>query len=131
MIWRLGALGGAVLPVAAQAIGTVANADPVRWSLLGYHFEAAGMVAALFGCAVARAWHGSAQLARKQFRWNLDLPITAMTIGTTVALVIKVSPEPWLGLLYGTGIGVIGEGLFKMAERVLRASGLFGDNPQG
>lgn len=122
---RVGALGTLAIPVAAQAV-TVAT-DPVRWAVLGYQFEAAGMVAALFGCAVARLWHGSAQAARKQFRWHLDLPITAMTIGTTVALVMKVSPEPWLGLLYGTGVGVVGEGLFRLAERVLRASGLFGD----
>lgn len=127
MIWRLVTSAAAALPVAADA---VVKSAPVHWSVLGYHFEAAGMIAALFGCAVARVWHGSAQAARAEFRWQLDLPISAMTIGATLALVMKASPEPWLGLLYGTGMGVVGEGLFKLAERVLRASGLFGE-PQG
>ena len=130
MIWRLGTLAAAALPVAASAVAASSQRMPVRWDWLGYHFEAGGMVAALFGCVVARLWHGSAQAARKEFRWQLDLPITAMTVGTAIALVMKVSPEPWLGLVYGAGVGVIGEGLFKLAERMLRASGIFGADPQ-
>lgn len=126
MIWRIAASAAAAAPLAAEA---VTKSAPVQWIALGYHFEAAGMIAAVFGCLVARVWHGSAQAARKTFRWQLDAPISAMTIGATIALIMKVSPEPWLGLLYGTGMGVVGEGLFKLAERVLRASGLFGEGP--
>jgi hypothetical protein len=124
MIWRLAASAAAAAPIAAEG---VLKASPVHWTVLGYQFEAAGMIAALFGCAVARVWHGSAQAARQKFRWQLDAPISAMTLGTTVALVMKMSPEPWWGLLYGTGLGVIGEGIFKLAERFMRASGLFGE----
>lgn len=128
MIARAAASAGAA---GVTAAAEVIKSAPVQWDVLGYHFEAAGMIAALFGCAVARVWHGSAQAARAKFRWQLDLPISAMTVGATIALVMKVSPEPWLGLLYGTGMGVVGEGLFKMAERVLRASGLFGEASGG
>lgn len=128
MIWRAMATLGATAPVAVEALGTNKGAmvaQPVIWSLVGYPFEAGGMIAALFGCAVARAWHGSAQAARREYRWVLDAPITAMTFGAAVAIVIALRPEPWNGLLYGAGLGVIGEGLFKVAERVLRATGAF------
>lgn len=129
MIPRFVAAAAVATPVAAEAVAKAAKAAPVQWDWLGYQFEAAGMVAALLGCILARLWHGSAQAARKEFRWQLDLPITAMTLATAVALILKVSPEPWLGLLYGAGVGVIGEGLFKLAERMMRASGVFGNDP--
>lgn len=133
MIGRGVVTGLAVAPVAVEAVtgrGPILS-NPVLWDLLGYQFEAAGMIAALFGCAVARAWHGGAQAARKEFRWMLDLPITAMTFGSAVAIVMALRPEPWAGLLYGAGLGVIGEGLFKLAERVLRSTGVFnGETPK-
>lgn len=127
MIWRSSVAFAAVAPVAAEAFAK-AGAGPLQWDWLGYHFGAAGMIAAVFGCVIARLWHAGAQSARKEFRWLLDVPIGLMTLGAAVVLVMTTSPEPWAGLLYGTGLGVVGEGLFKIAERMMRASGMLGED---
>lgn len=126
-IYKGGATMAAVLPVAAAALAqkgaTIATSQPLVIHFLGYPFEAAGMIAALFGCIAARFWIGAAQAVRKQHRWTMDIPVTAMAVATSAALVISQRPEPLGGLMLGAGLGVLGEGIFKIAEHYLQRAG--------
>lgn len=123
MIWRLMATAGAVLPVAAAAVAktgaTVTTSTPTIWFFLGYPFEAAGMIAALFGCISARFWIGAGEIARREHRWVLDAPVSSMTLAVAAGIVISRHPEPLSALMYGGGIGVLGEGVFKLAEQYI------------
>lgn len=129
MIAKVTATGAAVTPVAAAAVSKAKGAivtEPTIWHFLGYSFEAAGMVAALFGCLAARYWIGAAQAMRQEHRWSLDMPVSAMALATSAGVMMSTRPAPLYALLLGAGIGVIGEGIFKLAERQARASGAFG-----
>lgn len=134
MIARLAASIGAALPVAAAAAAQAvrsraAVAEPIVWYFFGVPFEAAGMVAALFGCFAARFWIGAGQQLRREHRWILDVPVTSMTLATSAGLVMMMHPAPLGGLLYGAGAGVLGEGIFKLAERYMaKAMAVLGDN---
>lgn len=83
------------------------------------------MCAALFACATSRWWLGAAQSTRKQYRWQLDAPVTVMMLALAAGLVIGNRPTPLIGLLFGAGAGVLGEGFFKLAENYVRR--LFSD----
>ncbi len=126
-IYKGGATMAAILPVAAAALtekgATIATSVPVIWHFLGYPFEAAGMIAALFACFAARFWIGAAQSVRQEHRWSLDIPVTGMALAVSAAIVIAMRPEPLGGLLYGAGLGVLGEGIFKIAEKYLQKAG--------
>ena len=121
MIARLSATAAAVFPVAAQAVAktgaTVTTSAPTIWFFLGYPFEAGGMISALFGCASARFWIGAGEMARREHRWVLDAPVSSMTLALAAGLVISLHPEPLTALLYGAGVGILGEGVFKLAEQ--------------
>lgn len=121
--------GSATVAFLAAASAEAATQTPTIWYLLGYPFEAAGMIAALFGCACARFWSADQLRARKAFRWSLDIPVTALTLATAMAGVIELRPSPWSGLLLGTGMGVIGEGTFRIAKHYAEKLGLFGEAP--
>jgi hypothetical protein len=126
-IYKGGAAMAAILPVAAAALAqkgaTVTTSVPVIGHFLGYPFEIAGMVAALFGCLAARFWIGAAQHVRKVHRWSLDIPVSGMVLAVSAAIVISQRPEPLGGLMYGAGLGVLGEGIFKVAEHYLQKVG--------
>ena len=126
-IYKGGTTMVAILPVAAAAVAergaTVATSVPVVWHFLGYPFEAAGMIAALFACFAARFWIGAAQAVRQEHSWSLDIPVTGMALAVSAAIVILQRPEPLGGLLYGAGLGVLGEGIFKIAEKYLEKAG--------
>lgn len=123
---------GAAIPVVASGVNEgamMATSQPLLWDLLGYQVEAASLIAAIFGCLCARYWIGAGQAARKQHRWSLDLPVSGMALAVSVVLMIKLRPEPLTGLLLGGGAGVLGEGIFKIAENRMRAFGLLGGDP--
>lgn len=126
-IYKGGVTMAAVLPVAAAALArkgaTITTSEPLVIHFLGYPFEAAGMIAALFGCIAARFWIGAAQAIRQQHRWTIDIPVTAMALATSATLVISQRPEPLGGLMLGAGLGILGEGIFKVAERYLQKAG--------
>ncbi len=126
-IYKGGATMAAVLPVAAAALGdkgpTIATSVPVIWNFLGYPFEAAGMIAALFACFAARFWIGAAQSVRKEHRWSLDIPVSGMALAVSAGMVMALRPDPLGGLLYGAGLGILGEGIFKIAEKYLQKAG--------
>ena len=135
MIWRVGASAAALVPVAsaiaAKTGATVATAVPVIWHFLGYPFEAASMVAALFGCLSARLWIGAGQAIRKLHRWSLDIPVSGMALAATAGVIASRRPEPLYALLAGAGLGVLGEGIFKLAERYIDklTGGIVPDHP--
>jgi len=52
--------------------------------------------------------------------------VSAMTWATSAGVMISTRPASLYALLLDAGIGVIGEGIFKLAERQARASGTFG-----
>lgn len=133
MIGKVIATGAAVTPVAAAAFdkAKASTSEPAIWHFFGYSFEAAGMVAALFGCLAARYWIGAALAVKQQHRWSLDVPVSGMALATSAGLMMTTRPNPLMSLLLGAGIGIIGEGIFKLAERQARASGAFGPADQG
>ena len=132
MIWRLGATAGALMPVAAAAVAadkgaTVATSEPVVWHVLGYPFEAGSMIAAICACIAVRFY--VVQRDRKDHRWTLDLPVSALTLMFTSAAIIQSRPSPSLALIYGTGFGALGAGIITLAlAYVQRVTG--GQPPQ-
>lgn len=137
-IYKGGATMAAILPVAAAAMAqkgaTMSTSQPIVLHFLGYPFEVAGMIAAVFACCAARWWIGAAQAVRKEHRWSLDIPVSGIAIAFSIAIVISQRPEPLGGLLYGAGFGMLGEGIFKIAESYLKKAGtVFGldtDKPE-
>ncbi len=118
MIWKTGAIMGAFIPVAASALAadksaTVNPAGPSIWYFFGYPFEAGSMIAAICACIAVRLY--VAQKDRAQYRWNIDFPVSALTIMTTAMAVVRLRPDPGLALIYGTGIGALGVGLITIA----------------
>lgn len=132
MILRLGATAGALLPVAAAAVAadkgaTVATSEPVVWHVLGYPFEAGSMIAAICACIAVRFY--VVQRDRKDHRWTLDLPVSALTLMFTAAAIIQSRPAPSMALIYGTGFGALGAGIITLAlAYVQRVTG--GQPPQ-
>ncbi|WP_081792815.1 hypothetical protein [Sphingomonas sp. RIT328] len=109
---------GALLPVAAAALAAdksavLSPAGPSIWYFFGYPFEAGSMIAAICACIAVRLY--VAQKERADHRWNIDLPVSALTLMTTATAVIRLRPDPALALIYGTGIGALGVGLITIA----------------
>lgn len=111
------------------AVTATGQPVPVVWHFLGYPFEAAGMIAALFGCSCARLWSADQLRRRKSYRWTLDFPISLVTLAVTMGVIMSRRPEPLWALIYGIGIGVVGEGVFKLAQAQVERMGLFGEPP--
>lgn len=98
MIWQLGAIAAAVLPVAAAAGAktgaTVTTSALNIFFFLGYTFEAARMITALFGCVSAylricvSAWLrvGAGEIARSERRWILDASVSRMTLAVPILI---------------------------------------------
>jgi hypothetical protein len=110
-MWRFIVSAGAALPVAAAAIArdkaaTVQASTPTIWNLLGYPFEAGSMIAGLCACLAVRFY--VSQEARKDHRWNVDLPVSVLTLLFTAGMIIRLRPEPFWALVYGTGLGSAG-----------------------
>jgi hypothetical protein len=108
----------AALPVAVAAAtdnkGAMVTA-PTIWIVLGYPFEAGSMIAALTACVAVRFW--ATQKDYAHHRWSLDVPVTMLALMFTSAAVISVRPVPLFALLLGTGLGVLGEGIIRVAKK--------------
>ena len=118
MIWKTGAIMGAFIPVAAAALAadksaTVNPTGPSIWYFVGYPFEAGSMIAAICACIAVRLY--VAQKDRAAHRWNIDLPVSALTLLFTAGAVIRLRPDPALALIYGTGIGALGVTIITIA----------------
>ncbi|MEG8045734.1 hypothetical protein QP175_05615 [Sphingomonas aerolata] len=97
-MWRLIATAGAALPVAAAAIvkdkaAIVTESTPQIWHFLGYPFEAGSMIAGICACLAVRFY--VSQEDRKDHRWNVDLPVSILTLLFTAGIIIRLRPEPF------------------------------------
>ena len=108
---------GAFIPlaaaVAADKSATINPAGPSILYFVGYPFEAGSMIAAICACIAVRLY--VAQKDRAEHRWNIDLPVSALTLLFTAGAVIRLRPDPALALIYGTGIGALGVTIITIA----------------
>lgn len=106
--------------ISAAALGGVATAaattapTPVVWHFFGYPFEVASMIAAVMAAIAVRV---VINLRNRSTSVGLDLAVLGLVLVTTVAVVAGAQTNLTQGLLYGTGIGTIGEGLIRIAEK--------------
>ena len=110
-MWRFVATAGAALPVAAAAIAkdkgaVIAETVPRIDYFLGYPFETGSMIAGICACLAVRFY--VSQEDRKDHRWNVDVPVSLLTLLFTAGMIIQLRPEPFWALVYGTGLGSAG-----------------------
>lgn len=132
MIWKMGVTMGALLPLAARAVAgdrgaTMSTSEPVIWHFLGYPFEAGSMIAALFACFAVRFY--VTHKDRRDHRWTVDIPVTALALMFAAGAVIRLRPDPALALFYGTGLGALGEGIVTIALNYVRSKMPGADKP--
>jgi hypothetical protein len=84
----------------------VTESVPQIWHFLGFAFEAGSMVAGIRACLAVRFY--VSQEDRKDHRWNVDLPVSLLTLLFTAGMIIRLRPEPFWALVYGTGLGSAG-----------------------
>lgn len=101
-----------------EATAAAATVGPVIWSLLGYQFEAAAMLAGLLSCLTVRVYMGAT--ARTRQGVVVDAAITILALLFTAGAIASQRPTPFFALLTGTGLGALGAGIIKMAVRYVR-----------
>lgn len=95
--------------------GASAVAQPVIWTLLGYQFEAASMIAGLSACLMVRIWVSLNDRSAKVWAWSVDLTVTAISMLFTAGWIVLQRPAPFYALLSGTGFGALGAGIIAVA----------------
>lgn len=98
----------------AAAATTAAMPQPVIWHFLGYPYEAASLIAAVFAAVTTRVVIG---LRARSVNYALDGAVLVLVLVTTAGVVIGFRTTLIMGLLYGTGLATIGEGIIRIAER--------------
>ncbi len=88
---------------------------PVLWSLLGYQFEAASMIAGLCACLMVRIWVSLNDRSPRAWAWGVDLTVTAIALLFTAGWIALQRPAPFYALLSGTGFGALGAGIIAVA----------------
>jgi len=94
--------------------------QPVLWTLLGYQFEAASMLAGLTACISVRVWiclRDAPQTARAR---AIDVAVTSIALLFTAGWVVLQRPSPFFALLSGTGFGALGTGIIAFSLRWVR-----------
>lgn len=104
---------------AVTAAGSAA-AQPVIWTLLGYEFEAASMIAGLCACFMVRIWVSLNDRSSKLWAWGVDLTVTAISMLFTAGWIVLQRPAPFYALMSGTGFGALGAGVIAMALAWIR-----------
>lgn len=113
--------------VTVLGIGTAATAalpKPVVWHFLGYPFEAASMVAAIFAATVTRIIINT---RAKSTNRTLDFAVLALVLLTTASIVAGWHVNLVGGLLWGTGLATVGEGILRVAEKYVNKALAFLD----
>ena len=82
-----------------------ASAQPVLWSVLGYPFEAASMIAGLSACLMGRHWASLNAGWATLWTRAVDMTVTAIAILFTAGWIALQRPAPFYALLSGTGFG--------------------------
>ncbi len=106
-----------VVALGGVAVGSAAMPKPVVWHVLGYQFEAAAMLAAMFAAITTRVIINTRNKSSSRV---LDTAVLLLVLVTTWAIVASLGANLITGLLYGTGIATIGEGLIAIAEKYTR-----------
>lgn len=101
--------------IGKTAVATSAAAQPVIWSLLGYQFEAASMIAGLCACMMVRIWVSLNDRSGNLWAWCVDLTVTAISMLFTAGWIVLQRPAPFYALLSGTGFGALGAGIIAVA----------------
>ena len=101
--------------IGKASAAAAAAAQPVIWSLLGYQFEAASMIAGLSACLMVRIWVSLNDRSAKLWAWGVDLTVTAIAMLFTAGWIALQRPAPFYALLSGTGFGALGAGIIAMA----------------
>lgn len=97
------------------AAAASAAAQPVIWTLLGYQFEAASMIAGLCACLMVRIWVSLNDRTSRVWAWSVDLTVTAISMLFTAGWIVLERPAPFYALLSGTGFGALGAGVIAIA----------------
>ena len=92
-----------------------AAAQPVIWTLLGYQFEAASMIAGLCACLMVRIWVSLNDRTSRVWAWGVDLTVTVISLLFTAGWVVLQRPAPFYALMSGTGFGALGAGVIAIA----------------
>lgn len=112
---------------------TGAVAQPVIWTLLGYQFEAASMIAGLCACLMVRVWVSLNDRSARSWAWGIDLTVTAISMLFTAGWIVLQRPAPFYALLSGTGFGALGAGIIAIAlgwvKRVEPLAGIEAPHP--
>lgn len=101
--------------IGRTAAATSAAAQPVIWTLLGYQFEAASMIAGLCACLMVRIWVSLNDRSARVWAWSIDLTVTAISMLFTAGWIVLQRPAPFYALLSGTGFGALGAGIIAIA----------------
>ena len=109
--------------MAKAAAAASAAAQPVLWTLLGYQFEAASMIAGLCACLMVRIWVSLNDRSSKLWAWGVDLTVTAISMLFTAGWIVLQRPAPFYALLSGTGFGALGAGVIALAFVWIRRIG--------
>lgn len=102
---------------------------PVIWSVLGYQFEAASMIAGISACLMVRIWVSLTDKSRHGIA--IDVTVTGISLLFTAGWIISQRPEPFYALMSGTGFGALGAGIIAIALRwVKKGQALLGDTDE-
>ena len=119
--------------IGKAAVAASAAAQPVIWSLLGYQFEAASMIAGLSACLMVRIWVSLNDRSARMWAWGVDLTVTTIAMLFTAGWIALQRPAPFYALLSGTGFGALGAGIIAMAlawvKRIEPLAGLDAHEP--
>ena len=104
----------------ARGVATTVVAQPVVWSMLGYQFEAASMIAGLSACLMLRVWVSLHDRPTRLSAWFVDLTVIAISMMFTAGWIVLHRPSPFYALLTGTGFGALGAGVIAIALAWMR-----------
>lgn len=108
------------MPKAALAGGATV---PVIWTVLGYQFEAASMIAGLSACLMVRVWVSLTDKSRQGIA--IDVTVTGISLLFTAGWIISQRPEPFYALMSGTGFGALGAGIIALALKWVKRGEAF------
>ena len=105
------------IAAAGAAAAVSPQPGPEVWSLLGYPFYAAGMIAAIFACSCALIYRYFKIDESQKQRLPIFVSVCGIVLASSVCSVLALKPDPGVGLAIGAGFGMMGEGLFHLAEK--------------
>ena len=96
---------------------SLADAQPVLWTLLGYRVEAASMLASLTACLSLRIWICLKDAPDSARTRAIDITVTSIALLFSTGWVVLQRPSPFFALLSGSGFGALGTGIVALSLR--------------